>query len=135
MEASRKCLHYLLEGRDEELVSCGLTGAPTPISWPERPYQTSAGDRSPAGGLDFPELDNYAVLSLGHENMYYLELGAGGVVHFFNRNGQCAAGSGAFWHQQATRMGYNDRELAKIALSTDSAVKISGAVQFLPNRI
>ena len=58
--------------------------------------------------------------------MYYLEIGPEGGVLFFNRNGQCAAGSGAFWYQQATRMGYNDRELAEIALETDAAVKISG---------
>jgi activator of 2-hydroxyglutaryl-CoA dehydratase len=66
------------------------------------------------------------VLSLGHENMYYLELDNRGTVTFFNHNGQCAAGSGSFWYQQATRMGYNDRELAEVAVDAGSSVKISG---------
>ena len=66
------------------------------------------------------------MVSLGHENIYYLELDEKGTVQFFSRNGQCAAGSGAFWYQQATRMGYNDRELAEIALQADSPVRISG---------
>ena len=126
VEASRKCLFYLLEGREDELISCGLTGANAYLLAREAGIKPLLEIEALQAGLHFPELGNYAVLSLGHENMYYLELGAGGVVHFFNRNGQCAAGSGAFWYQQATRMGYNDRELAEIALSTDSAVKISG---------
>ena len=77
-------------------------------------------------GLAFRSINAETVLSLGHENMYYLELDNGGAVTFFNRNGQCAAGSGSFWYQQATRMGYNDRELAEVAVDANSPVKISG---------
>ncbi len=78
------------------------------------------------GGLDYRSINAETVLSLGHENMYYLELDKNGAVTFFNQNGQCAAGSGSFWYQQATRMGYNDRELAEVAVEASSSVKISG---------
>jgi len=38
-------------------------------------------------------------------------------IIYFSRNGQCAAGSGAFWYQQATRMGYNDREAVSAGMA------------------
>jgi predicted CoA-substrate-specific enzyme activase len=126
VEAAQKCLYYLLEGREENTVYCGLTGANAYLIAREVGVKPLLEIEALQAGLNFGELEGYAVLSLGHENMYYLEIGPGGTVVFFNRNGQCAAGSGAFWYQQATRMGYNDQELAEIALEAEAAVKISG---------
>ncbi len=77
-------------------------------------------------GLESLQIGAEYVISLGHENMHYLELDEKGRIKFFNRNGQCAAGSGSFWYQQATRMGYNDRQLAEIAAEAETAVPISG---------
>ncbi|NLX90954.1 MAG: hypothetical protein GXZ07_05120 [Firmicutes bacterium] len=125
VEAARKCLESLLRGRKGH-VRFGLTGANAPLLAKKLGVKPHLEIEALQRGLMFQGLDGRAVLSLGHENMYYLELGPAGAVTFFNRNGQCAAGSGAFWYQQATRMGYNDRDLAKIALEADAPVKISG---------
>ena len=125
VEAARKCLEAVLQGRKGH-VSFGLTGANAPLLAKKLGVRPQLEIEALQRGLMFLGLDGRAVLSLGHENMYYIELGSAGAVTFFNRNGQCAAGSGAFWYQQATRMGYNDRDLAKIALEADAPVKISG---------
>lgn len=125
VEAARKCLEAVLQGRKGH-VSFGLTGANAPLLAKKLGVRPQLEIEALQRGLMFLGLEGRAVLSLGHENMYYIELGSAGAVTFFNRNGQCAAGSGAFWYQQATRMGYNDRDLAKIALEADAPVKISG---------
>ncbi len=125
VEAAKKCLDAVLEGRQGH-VRFGLTGANASLLARKLGIKPQLEIEALQRGLTFLGLDGRAVLSLGHENMYYLELGPAGAVTFFNRNGQCAAGSGAFWYQQATRMGYNDRELAKIALEAEAPVKISG---------
>jgi len=125
VEAAKKCLDAVLEGRQGH-VRFGLTGANASLLSRKLGIKPLLEIEALQRGLTFLGLDGRAVLSLGHENMYYLELGPAGAVTFFNRNGQCAAGSGAFWYQQATRMGYNDRELAKIALEAEAPVKISG---------
>ncbi len=124
--AAAKCLDYLLEGTDLERIRLGLSGANADLLGERLGIKPFLEIESLQEGLVFQGLEAAAVLSLGHENMYYLELDAGGLVRFFNRNGQCAAGSGSFWYQQATRMGYNDRELADIALESAGEVKISG---------
>ncbi|MDO9536117.1 MAG: acyl-CoA dehydratase activase [Bacillota bacterium] len=126
IQAAQKCLRNLLDDRNDEEFYCGLTGANAYLVGRESGIKPFLEIEALQAGLNFLGLESSSVLSLGHENMYYLELGPGGTVIFFNRNSQCAAGSGAFWYQQATRMGYNDRELAKIALEAESGVKISG---------
>ena len=127
VEAAGKCLDALLEEVDNaQPVKLGLSGANADVLAEILEMTPFLEIESLQAGLTSRGLEARAVLSLGHENMYYLELDPSGMVHFFNRNGQCAAGSGAFWYQQATRMGYNDRELAQIALEAESEVKISG---------
>ncbi|MGI5875438.1 MAG: acyl-CoA dehydratase activase [Dethiobacteria bacterium] len=124
--AAKKCLEYLLEGIVEGLAQFGLTGANAGLLAGEFDVKPLLEIEALQAGMGYQGLQCNAVLSLGHENMYYMELGTGGTVRFFNRNGQCAAGSGSFWYQQATRMGYNDQELAEIALQADAPVRISG---------
>ena len=126
VKAARHCVDALLEGWEGKVIRLGLTGANAPLFGNTLKIKPLLEIEALKAGLDHRGLECQAVLSLGHENMYYLELGAGGTVTFFNRNGQCAAGSGAFWYQQASRMGYNDRELAEVALEADNPVKISG---------
>lgn len=126
VQAARECLASLLKDRQDDFIQCGLTGANASLIAREIGIKPLLEIEALQAGLARQGLKAAGVLSLGHENMYYLEMGPAGEILFFNRNGQCAAGSGAFWYQQATRMGYNDQELAQIALEADSAVKISG---------
>jgi len=126
VEAAQKCLFQLLDDRGEDTLYCGLTGANAYLIAKQVGVKPLLEIEALQAGLNLEKLEDCAVLSLGHENMYYVEIGPGGTVLFFNRNGQCAAGSGAFWYQQATRMGFNDQELAEIALEAENVVKISG---------
>ncbi len=126
LEAAQKCLTSLLDKTEEGSFQLGLTGANAELVADEIGVKPLLEIEALQAGLAYRGLKEGAVLSLGHENMYYLELDGGGTVTFFNRNGQCAAGSGAFWYQQATRMGFDDQGLAELALEADSPVKISG---------
>ncbi len=126
LEAAGTCLENLLEDTNTEKVLLGISGANADLLADHLGIKPFLEIEALQAGLAFQDIEAPAVLSLGHENMYYLELDPSGLVRFFNRNGQCAAGSGAFWYQQATRMGYNDRELAEIALNAEGDVKISG---------
>ena len=124
--ASRECLNYLLKKVITPTVRFALTGNNARLVAGKIGISPILEIESLQAGLAFRLIKAETVLSLGHENMYYLELDNRGAVTFFNHNGQCAAGSGSFWYQQATRMGYNDRELAEVAAESSSSVKISG---------
>ena len=124
--AAEDCLQNLLKEVDAPSVRLGLTGNNARLVAGEIGTSPILEVEALQAGLKYLSISTESVLSLGHENMYYLELDRNGAVTFFNRNGQCAAGSGSFWYQQATRMGYNDRELADVAVEASSSVKISG---------
>ncbi len=126
LEAAQKCLADLLSKVEGEQVQFGLTGANAELVADEVNVKPLLEIEALQAGLAYRGAQGGAVLSLGHENMYYLEMDEEGTVTFFNRNGQCAAGSGAFWYQQATRMGFDDQGLAELAAEADSPVKISG---------
>jgi len=126
VKAAQKCLEYLLEGCEEENIRFGLVGQNAKLVSDKLGVSPLLEIQALQRGLAFRGIDTRSVLSLGHENMHYLEFEDDGTVSFFNRNGQCAAGSGSFWYQQATRMGYNDQELADVALEAEQAVPISG---------
>lgn len=125
-EAACRCLEHLLADCRESSVRCGLVGHNAPLLSAELEIEPLLEIEALQAGLARTGIASGAVLSLGHENMYYLELDEAGKITHFNRNAQCAAGSGSFWYQQATRMGYNDREMAEIALESGDAVPISG---------
>ncbi|NLZ28588.1 MAG: hypothetical protein GX887_06440, partial [Firmicutes bacterium] len=124
--AARESLERILDDMGPGKVRIGITGNNAGLVADEMGIKPILEVKALQAGLSAREIKARSVLALGHENMYYLELGSEGTVTFFNRNGQCAAGSGSFWYQQATRMGYNDRELAEVALQSGTAVKISG---------
>lgn len=129
--AAGECLDFLLARAREKAaaiprIRLGLTGNNAGLIGKDFGINPLLELKALQAGLAFHSLNPRFVLSLGHENMYYFELESGGTVRFFNRNSQCAAGSGSFWYQQATRMGYNDRGLAEVAAGADSYVKISG---------
>ncbi|MDQ7793333.1 MAG: BadF/BadG/BcrA/BcrD ATPase family protein [bacterium] len=126
VQSARECLTRLLGDDRTRRFRLGLTGANAHLLAGELGSEPVLEIEALARGLVAGGVRTEAVLSLGHENMYYLELGPGGAPSFFNRNGQCAAGSGSFWYQQATRMGLDDRGMADLALAADSPVRISG---------
>ncbi|HAI21517.1 MAG TPA: hypothetical protein DCM14_06470 [Clostridiales bacterium UBA8153] len=126
LEAARDCLARLGVGSVPDTVLLGITGANADLLAREVGLHSMLELEALVTGMEASGLTARGVLSLGHENMSYLELGEDGRAVFFNRNGQCAAGSGAFWYQQATRMGFDDRELADLALQADGPVRISG---------
>ncbi|HSW35941.1 MAG TPA: acyl-CoA dehydratase activase [Candidatus Limnocylindrales bacterium] len=124
--ASKECFEILLKNVESSSVRLGLTGSNARMVAEEIGISPILEIEALQAGLAFRSIKAETVLSLGHESMYYLELESSGAVSFFNRNGQCAAGSGSFWYQQATRMGYNAQELAEVAVQSGSSVKISG---------
>lgn len=126
LNAAKEALKRLMGEEKEREVYLGITGANSHLLLPIWGLRPLLEIKALQKGLSYLQWEGDSLLSLGHENMYYLELGEGREVTFFNRNSQCAAGSGAFWYQQATRMGYNDRELAEIALKAHGEVRISG---------
>ena len=147
-EAAVEVLRSLAVEARENNLKLGVTGNNARLITGELNIKPVLEIEALQTGLSFFGEETEKVLSLGHENMYYLELSMeegkdskknndiiedkvfklnkGSRVTFFNRNGQCAAGSGSFWYQQATRMGFNDKEMAEVALEAPSAVKISG---------
>ena len=126
IQAARECLRTLFGADAPGRVLLGLTGANAHLLARELGAQPVLEIQALARGLSLAGILTDAVISLGHENMYYLEVGPRGAPNFFNRNGQCAAGSGSFWYQQATRLGFDDRGLAELALAADSPIRISG---------
>jgi len=126
VEAAGKCIEELLEGKGYKAVNIGIMGQNARLVAETMGIKTLLEIEALQAGLDHENIKVDYVLSLGHENMHYLEFDDTGKISFFSRNGQCAAGSGSFWYQQATRMGYNDRELAEVAVEAETAVPISG---------
>jgi len=127
LESARACLARLLEQSGwSGPIRLGLTGTNAHLLAQELGVEPILEIEALTRGLREHGVGARAILSLGHENIYYLELDAQGNPGFFGRNGQCAAGSGAFWYQQATRMGFDDKGLAELAAVTDAPVHISG---------
>jgi len=126
VDAAQKCIDELLGGKKARSVRVGVMGHNGKLVADNLGVKHLLEIEALQAGLLFRRIKADYVLSLGHENVHYLELDQEGKISFFSRNGQCAAGSGAFWYQQATRMGYNDRELAEIAVEAESEVPISG---------
>jgi len=126
VEAAQKCIDKLLEHEAERIINIGIMGQNAWLVAESLGIKPMLEIEALQAGLMQQNIKTDYALSLGHENIHYLELDTDGQIIHFSRNGQCAAGSGAFWYQQATRMGYNDRELALIAVEAESAVPISG---------
>jgi len=126
VEAAQKCIDKLLENKKSPTIKVGVMGQNAKLVAENLGIKPLLEIEALQAGIFHQKIRADYVLSLGHENIHYLELDDKGQISYFNRNGQCAAGSGSFWYQQATRMGYNDRELAEIAVQADSAVPISG---------
>lgn len=69
------------------------------------------------------------VFEMGGDNAKYLRLEEqGGSIHIadYEKNGDCAAGTGSFMDQQATRLQYPIEEVGKIVLQSPTTTTIAG---------
>lgn len=126
VEAAEKCIESLINNRNSSTLKIGIMGQNARLVGECLGIDPLLEIESIQSGLSYRKIRADYALSLGHENIYYLEFDGEGQISYFSRNGQCAAGSGSFWYQQATRMGYNDHELAQIAAAAETIVPISG---------
>ena len=65
------------------------------------------------------------VFELGGESSKYLLLGDDGILDY-DRSGECAAGTGSFLDQQASRMGYSVEEVGGVVCSAGCAARVAG---------
>lgn len=66
------------------------------------------------------------VVDLGGQISKWIRLDAAGTVGDFATNGLCAAGSGAFLEQQASRLGHTAQSLGELAGSAEQGVTVAG---------
>ncbi len=66
------------------------------------------------------------IFEMGGETSKFIRLGKDGRILDYETNGDCAAGTGSFIDQQATRLRYEVEEIGAIALSAPSAARIAG---------
>ncbi|HSB82147.1 MAG TPA: BadF/BadG/BcrA/BcrD ATPase family protein, partial [Candidatus Methylomirabilis sp.] len=82
-----------------------------------------------AMGLLHPEVAT--VFEMGGQSSRFLQLKSNGStrqarLQDYETNGDCAAGTGAFMDQQATRLRYQVEEIGRIACAAPSAARIAG---------
>jgi predicted CoA-substrate-specific enzyme activase len=66
------------------------------------------------------------LLEMGGETSKFIRLDPTGRIIDYETNGDCAAGTGSFIDQQATRLRYDVEEIGAIALGARSAARIAG---------
>ncbi|MBF8279834.1 MAG: activator of 2-hydroxyglutaryl-CoA dehydratase [candidate division NC10 bacterium] len=66
------------------------------------------------------------ICEMGGETSKFIRLDTDGQILDYETNGDCAAGTGSFIDQQATRLRYDVEEIGAIALSAPSAARIAG---------
>jgi predicted CoA-substrate-specific enzyme activase len=66
------------------------------------------------------------LFEMGGETSKFIRLDPDGRILDYETNGDCAAGTGSFIDQQATRLRYQVEEIAAIALGAPSAARIAG---------
>ncbi len=71
----------------------------------------------------FPQVRT--VFEIGGESSKYIRLGASGIEDY-DRSGECAAGTGSFFDQQALRMQYSVEEVGGLVCGAGSAARIAG---------
>ncbi|MBI4588949.1 MAG: hypothetical protein HY725_08925 [Candidatus Rokubacteria bacterium] len=66
------------------------------------------------------------LFEMGGETSKFIRLDPDGRIVDYETNGDCAAGTGSFIDQQATRLRYRVEEVGPVALSATSAARIAG---------
>lgn len=80
-------------------------------------------------GALYPEVRT--IFEMGGACSKYLRIGCNGdrdsvEILDYERNGECAAGTGSFIDQQATRLQYNIEEIGDVVLAADKAAIVAG---------
>lgn len=79
-----------------------------------------------ARGAQFLFPETRTVLDVGGQTMKASRIDKAGQVKMFRLNDKCAAGTGAFLEKTARYMGYETEDIGGLALTSRSAVPISG---------
>lgn len=78
-------------------------------------------------GSLYPDVEN--VFEMGGENSKYIHISVdGGVIGIvdYETNGDCAAGTGSFMDQQASRLRFDIEEVGDLVLATERSPKVAG---------
>ena len=87
--------------------------------------------RALARGVGALHPEVHSVFEIGGQNSKYIDLerdaetGAVGIADY-EKSGDCAAGTGSFLDQQATRLRFDVEEIGRIASDTERSAKIAG---------
>ncbi len=66
------------------------------------------------------------VFEMGGENAKYVLLSEAGEIEDYETNGDCAAGTGSFLDQQASRLKYKVEDIGKVVLKADKKAHVAG---------
>jgi len=131
LDATEQLLDELIGSLPEGSVSgIGFTGSGARLAaqrFGTRHYSEFKALATGVGSL-YPQVD--AILEMGGENSKYIEVAASGEhkvgILDYGTNGDCAAGTGSFLDQQASRLCYEVEEIGDIVATTERGAKIAG---------
>ncbi|HSG27182.1 MAG TPA: BadF/BadG/BcrA/BcrD ATPase family protein, partial [Candidatus Krumholzibacterium sp.] len=130
LQAARADLSRLLAitARDE-IVSAAITGASSVLISEALGIPRESGFRATAAAASLlhPGIEN--VFEMGGENSSYIRLSDNGGhrgIAGYETNGDCAAGTGSFLDQQASRLRYRVEDIGEVALMADRSPRIAG---------
>jgi predicted CoA-substrate-specific enzyme activase len=130
LEAAGTLLGELLGAiRPEEIESVMMTGSAGKLVSGAFgvPYENEFKSAAIGVGMLHTEVQN--IFEMGGENSKYIKLssenGMVGIVDY-ETNGDCAAGTGSFMDQQASRLRFEIEEVGNLVLATERTPKIAG---------
>jgi predicted CoA-substrate-specific enzyme activase len=119
-------LSEVTQGMDAENMALGVTGGAKSVfdgfGAAHRENDLVASIR--AAAAIFPEIQS--IIEVGGHQSKWARLGAGGTLESFFVNDQCAAGSGAFLEQQATRLNVDIERFSAMAAGAARSATIAG---------
>jgi predicted CoA-substrate-specific enzyme activase len=130
LDATESLLDELLRSLPEGSVSgIGFTGSGARLAASKFGAHHYSEFKSLATGVGtiYPQID--AILEMGGENSKFIEVSAGeqkvGILDY-GTNGDCAAGTGSFLDQQASRLCYDVEQIGELVAGTGQGAKIAG---------
>lgn len=122
----RLCFELAAGPAASSLAGVGFTGSGgrTAARALEVPYYNEVVAAARASAVVTP--DAASVVDIGGEESKLVVLGPGGEVRDFAMNTMCAAGTGSFLDQQATRLGLSIQEFGRLALRSKHPPRIAG---------
>jgi predicted CoA-substrate-specific enzyme activase len=130
LEAASKLLGELLSRIDPgEVDGVMATGSAGKLVGRSLDFPFENEFKTVAVGVGTLHADVENIFEMGGENSKYIKLsmdrGMIGIVDY-QTNGDCAAGTGSFMDQQATRLRFDIEEVGDIVLATERTPKIAG---------